>query len=433
LRCSAQVEALIYLQSDLFFGFNHQHMGSICSYLPIPSDNFIFTAEISEDDYALIASGIVDKVMPPQPIEEDEEKELSILSQLDVELTSIVQMCDTTAARARQTKHRFGERRRAIISRKEAFGNPQGDVRIASGSPPAINGQMVSHYSHASGHQGIATTSRISSPPSSRSGTAYPSQPSQQSGFVAVNGRSSQGTNILDAPGRQDSDTPKPQSAIHTASPQTSSAASRNTRRQSQPAYNASDDPANLQYSSAPRQTNPPTVQIPATPQSLLHPTNNTPASTTPVLADDGGPYKAMMVKRMESMPKGERVNPPCDRCRRLGMDCMKNLSACAGCTKKHTKCSWRDIKPGELDLDTAPERDLELQDVNGGEELEGERDRLREGAGDDRSGTAIEKNRESDVGSLTGTHTAPAPMPRGPEGLLGRETPQTQAMAQHG
>ena len=30
-------------------------------------------------------------------------------------------------------------------------------------------------------------------------------------------------------------------------------------------------------------------------------------------------------------------------------MDCLKNLTACVGCTKKHAKCSWRDVREEEL------------------------------------------------------------------------------------
>lgn len=53
-------------------------------------------------------------------------------------------------------------------------------------------------------------------------------------------------------------------------------------------------------------------------------------------------------------MKRGERVIPPCDRCRRLHMDCIKNLTACLGCTKKHAKCSWKDVTLEELES-TAP------------------------------------------------------------------------------
>ncbi len=51
----------------------------------------------------------------------------------------------------------------------------------------------------------------------------------------------------------------------------------------------------------------------------------------------------------MESLHRGERILPPCDRCRRLHMDCLKNLTACMGCTKKHAKCSWKDVREEEL------------------------------------------------------------------------------------
>jgi hypothetical protein len=76
-------------------------------------------------------------------------------------------------------------------------------------------------------------------------------------------------------------------------------------------------------------------------------------ASTSTPKADDG-PYKAEMMNRMESIKRGDRVVPPCDRCRRLHMDCIKNLTACLGCTKKHAKCGWRDVHPDELS-GTAP------------------------------------------------------------------------------
>ena len=86
-------------------------------------------------------------------------------------------------------------------------------------------------------------------------------------------------------------------------------------------------------------------VAIPNTPASLM------PQAKTQVLErDDGGPFKTEMVARMESMPRGERIEPPCDRCRRLHMDCLKNLTACMGCTKKHAKCSWKDVKQDEMD-----------------------------------------------------------------------------------
>lgn len=92
-----------------------------------------------------------------------------------------------------------------------------------------------------------------------------------------------------------------------------------------------------------------PTVPIPSTPASLI------PIQKPSMWnRDDGGPHKAEMISRMETMKRGERVIPPCDRCRRLHMDCIKNLTACLGCTKKHAKCAWKDVTQDELES-TAP------------------------------------------------------------------------------
>ena len=59
-------------------------------------------------------------------------------------------------------------------------------------------------------------------------------------------------------------------------------------------------------------------------------------------------PYRSICQVHMESLPKSSRVLPPCDRCRRLRMDCLKNLSSCAGCTKKHARCHWKDVRREE-------------------------------------------------------------------------------------
>lgn len=86
-------------------------------------------------------------------------------------------------------------------------------------------------------------------------------------------------------------------------------------------------------------------VPIPNTPSVLLPHVK----PTTIDRFDDSGPYKAEMVTRMEQLQRGDRIQPPCDRCRRLHMDCLKNLTACMGCTKKHAKCSWKDVNDEEL------------------------------------------------------------------------------------
>ena len=50
--------------------------------------------EISEEDYALVASGMPQKLIPPQPIAEDEEKELGTLEILEKNIAQLVQLTD---------------------------------------------------------------------------------------------------------------------------------------------------------------------------------------------------------------------------------------------------------------------------------------------------------------------------------------------------
>lgn len=50
--------------------------------------------EISEEDYVVIASGMPQKMIPPQPIIEDEEKELGSLEILEKNMQSIIQAAD---------------------------------------------------------------------------------------------------------------------------------------------------------------------------------------------------------------------------------------------------------------------------------------------------------------------------------------------------
>ena len=50
--------------------------------------------EISEEDFVLIASGHPQKLIPPQPIKEDEDKELGVMDLLDRNLGQVIQLAD---------------------------------------------------------------------------------------------------------------------------------------------------------------------------------------------------------------------------------------------------------------------------------------------------------------------------------------------------
>lgn len=50
--------------------------------------------EISEDDFVLISSGMPQRLIPPQPIAEDEEKELGTLEILEKNVAQVIQLAD---------------------------------------------------------------------------------------------------------------------------------------------------------------------------------------------------------------------------------------------------------------------------------------------------------------------------------------------------
>ena len=50
--------------------------------------------EISEEDYYLISSGMPQRLIPPQPIPDDEEKELGTLEIMEKSIAQIVQVAD---------------------------------------------------------------------------------------------------------------------------------------------------------------------------------------------------------------------------------------------------------------------------------------------------------------------------------------------------
>ncbi|KAH8811382.1 hypothetical protein F5884DRAFT_876615 [Xylogone sp. PMI_703] len=88
-----------------------------------------------------------------------------------------------------------------------------------------------------------------------------------------------------------------------------------------------------------PSTATPPTT-IPNTARQSSYPLTNN-------CEDD--PYRSFMSTKIEKLNRGDVIYPPCDRCRRLKYDCTKHLSACAPCTKKHARCSWKDARHEEL------------------------------------------------------------------------------------
>lgn len=230
--------------------------------------------EISEDDYRLVLSGAPERMIPNQPIPEDEVAELGTLDILEQRLSMLIKRADLIAARARQLNHHLKGRKSAITGRRSTTRGPEQESTSSPGafmpvnSPPTIsmsNGDSRTIHldllrQFVSGHQKVT--------------------PSQ----VKI------GQNHLEA--------------TRTSTPSGSPL-------------------SNGRHTSAP---------------TAAHGTDD----------GTGGQYRPLITARIEKLTRGEAIWPPCDRCRRLRMDCIKYLTACGGCTKKHAKCTWRDVSAEE-------------------------------------------------------------------------------------
>lgn len=60
---------------------------------------------------------------------------------------------------------------------------------------------------------------------------------------------------------------------------------------------------------------------------------------------------RSLVTQKADKLQKGDLINPPCDRCRRLRLACVRHLTACQGCTKKHAKCSWKFVTEDEMTI----------------------------------------------------------------------------------
>ncbi|KAF2743947.1 hypothetical protein M011DRAFT_450147 [Sporormia fimetaria CBS 119925] len=302
--------------------------------------------QISEEDYVLINSGFPQSMIPPQPIPEDEEKELSTMEMLEKNLTQLSNLADQVAARTRQLNHRLKGRKQAILDRRaNASPAPPGrplspsNVALMNGSQAGPNIPTLAPSSQSSPGGFVAVNARPQMDHSANGVAPYTRQ-DLVSKFPTVNDRRSTSQPMDHKSERRLSiGQPPPHSTsvpgvLGTPSPS----------QDIGPVPRASYSDADLQHL-----LTAPTVAIPNTPSNLVPPVNQRANHGHLQEKDDGGPFKSEMVHRMEALAKGERVLPPCDRCRRLQMDCLKNLTACQGCTKKHAKCSWREVKESEI------------------------------------------------------------------------------------
>lgn len=261
------------------------------------------------------------------------------------------------AARTRQLNHRLKGRKQAILDRRATAG-PAPPIRPLSPSNVALMNGGSSHAAQAQAQPPLKSPGgfvAVNARPHESNGHGHGSGNGASSTtrhdllakFHTVNDRRSSSQNVNGVP---DARRPSvgPHSLSHSSAPASNASRAPPQSAEAQPPPPPSNHARPPQLNEAELQSmmNSP-VPIPNTPSNLLPAASQ--RASQPAEKDDGGPFKAEMVHRMESLGKGERIQPPCDRCRRLHMDCLKNLTACMGCTKKHAKCSWKEVREGEL------------------------------------------------------------------------------------
>lgn len=237
--------------------------------------------EIGEDDWRLIVSGALDRfrLVPPQPLEEDETAELATVEIIEQRLQVLIKKADEVARRARQLNYHLSGRKASIHSRHP------------------------SHSGSTSGFQPVNTIRQVGANP----------------GYD------------LHADLLQQFTTPAAQPLNHRVSSASSLPPTPN------PISTASSTPrASIQQ------------------HTFMNSNSNRPSpgyASESTVRDSEEENRILVTSRIEKMGRGEMIRPPCDRCRRLKTHCIKHLTACQGCTKKHTKCTWKKLTEEEVSL----------------------------------------------------------------------------------
>jgi hypothetical protein len=294
--------------------------------------------QISEEDFLFINSGRCQDLIPPLPIWEDEEKEVATCELVEKALRDLTAAADSVAARTRQLAHRLKGRRMAILERRagDESHNPQ-SLNTAQQQPPVHQQPQAQQRPHAQQQQ---------RPPSPAA-------------------------NLVDGASHIRNDLLKHFQSLPKQPPPTQAEPRRLSsmqQQQYQPQSPPSHTPPNLHNHSRPHLEStsssvspvPTNVAAIAAAAAAAHANNYRDESpkdmprhnfSKPLLPSQevSQPYRTLCQSHMESLPRSSRVLPPCDRCRRLKMDCLKNLSSCAGCTKKHARCHWKNVARDEV------------------------------------------------------------------------------------
>lgn len=309
--------------------------------------------QVSEEDFLFINSGRCQDLIPPLPIWEDEEKEVGTCEILEKALRELTNAADMVAARTRQLGHRLKGRRMAIQERRTEQGLTQPEPEAQRHTTPPVPA-----------HTGFTAMNAQRSTPAPAKVASVPENPESSAAI-----RSDLLKHFQSLPHNHPVVKPEPRrtSQIHSLSPAYGQAQHHATH----PAGSAANVEAvphsvNSESLGPNNQMNGHAldqlsyyIENGSTPQRSSFTPANHPSSEgapkhnfsrpLPPSQESSQPYRALCQAHMEGLPRGSRVLPPCDRCRRLRMDCLKNLSSCAGCTKKHARCHWKDVRREEV------------------------------------------------------------------------------------
>ncbi|EHK22605.1 uncharacterized protein TRIVIDRAFT_71258 [Trichoderma virens Gv29-8] len=265
--------------------------------MPLPSGSrccrFVYNgvqAEIIEDDWRLISSGALDRFPLEYTFEEDEAAELATLEILEQRASYLHRKADELAGRAHLLHQRLEIRIRDVARRQQLL-----DAGTSC-SAPSSSGSSSS----SSSFQAINQPQR---PVIANPGSAPPNIHTDllhQFSVAAMQNGPPQG--------------PPPGYHAQPASPNAGPAAG-----QTLTAASNSKSIATMALSQ---------VALPGDPANEVH--------------------RPLVLQKTDTLNKGEIIFPPCDRCRRLRLQCVKHLTACRGCTKKHARCNWRNVTDEE-------------------------------------------------------------------------------------
>ncbi|KAK1255865.1 hypothetical protein MKX07_008124 [Trichoderma sp. CBMAI-0711] len=308
--------------------------------------------EITEDDWRLISSGALDQFPLEHTFEEDEVAELATLEILEQRALLLHRRADEVAERARTLRQRLELRRHDISRRQQqqlhdgasssSYGSSYGSDSSSGSSSsfhainhpprPAIPRPGSSQFDiHADLLQQFTMAAMQHNPPSGP-------PPGYQPRRTSVSSQSPLAQPSLEAPPYQPSS-----GTCYAASTQPSVAESP------------------LAVAPAPISTS---AASPSSTAPDLTPTSNSRSIATTTLRQAALPsdpatevYRPLVLQKTDMLDKGDVIFPPCDRCRRLRLQCIKHLTACRGCTKKHARCNWRNVTDDEA---AALKEDLE-------------------------------------------------------------------------